>query len=68
LIDKKILGSDLSFKSILVLKPDNKPNNEYEIDGISGGTITSKGVEKMIFNCLGEYKAFYVQKVEGGTK
>jgi Na+-transporting NADH:ubiquinone oxidoreductase subunit C len=67
-IDKKILDTDFSFKSILVLKPDNKPNSEYEIDGISGGTITSKAVEKMLFNCLGQYKAFYVQKVEGGTK
>lgn len=68
LIDKKILGADLSFKSISVLKPDNKPNSEYEIDGISGGTITSKAVEKMIFNCLGQYKAFYDIKVEGGAK
>jgi len=68
LIDKKILGADLTFKSLLVLKPDNKPNSEYEIDGISGGTITSKAVEKMIFNCLGQYKAFYDIKVEGGAK
>ena len=67
LIDKKILGADLSFKSISVLKPDNKPNSEYEIDGISGGTITSKAVEKMIFNCLGQYKAFYDINVEGGA-
>jgi len=68
LIDKKILGADLTFKSLLVLKPDNKPNSEYEIDGISGGTITSKAVEKMIFNCLGQYKAFYDIKMEGGAK
>lgn len=67
-IDKKILASDLTFKSITVLKPDNKPNNEYEIDGIAGGTITSKAVEKMIFNCLGDYKAFYNQTNQGGTK
>jgi len=68
LIDKKILADDLSFKSISVLKPDNNPNNEYEIDGIAGGTITSKAVEKMIFNCLGEYNAFFNQSNNGGTK
>lgn len=67
-VAKKILNTDFSFKSISVLKPDNKPNSEFEIDGISGGTITSKAVEKMLFNCLGQYKAFYGQKAEGGTK
>lgn len=68
LIGKKILAEDNSFKSILVQKPDNKPNSEYEIDGISGGTITSKAVEKMIFTCLEQYKAFYNTSNKGGGK
>ena len=32
--------------------------NEDYVDGISGGTITSKGVGAMIDNCLSPYSAF----------
>lgn len=39
-------------KSGKVMYPD------YEIDGISGGTITSKAVDAMIKECLGLYKPF----------
>jgi Na+-transporting NADH:ubiquinone oxidoreductase subunit C len=35
-----------------VVEPD------YQVDGISGGTITSKGVDAMIKNCMGQYKNF----------
>lgn len=31
---------------------------EYQVDGISGGTITSKGVDAMIKACLDQYKQF----------
>lgn len=31
---------------------------EYQVDGISGGTITSKGVDAMIKDCLAQYKSF----------
>ena len=30
----------------------------YQVDGISGGTITSKGVDDMIKSCLGQYNKF----------
>lgn len=33
-------------------------NPEYQVDGISGGTITSKGVDAMIKECLSQYKQF----------
>ena len=33
-----------------------------EVDGISGGTITSKGVDDMIKKCLHQYNNFLIQK------
>jgi Na+-transporting NADH:ubiquinone oxidoreductase subunit C len=35
---------------------------EYQVDGISGGTITSKGVDAMLKDCLGEYVKFLTNK------
>ena len=39
-----------------VTKPD------YEVDGISGGTITSQGVDAMLKDCLKEYNPFLSNK------
>lgn len=55
----KRLFVDGDFKSIAVVKIGQKPlNGEDYVDGISGGTITSKGVGTMLSNCLKPYKAF----------
>lgn len=35
---------------------------EYQVDGISGGTITSKGVDAMIKSCLSQYDKFLTNK------
>ena len=35
------------------------PNSKYEVDGISGGTITSKGVDAMLKNCLSSYLPYF---------
>lgn len=35
---------------------------EYQVDGISGGTITSKGVDAMIKSCLSQYDNFLTNK------
>lgn len=35
---------------------------EYQVDGISGGTITSKGVDMMIKDCLSQYDIFLTNK------
>lgn len=34
----------------------------YQVDGISGGTITSKGVDEMLKKCLGLYDKFLMDK------
>lgn len=55
----KQLFKDGSFKSVAVLKKGQKPaNGEDYVDAISGGTITSKGVQSMLFSCLSCYSAF----------
>lgn len=47
------------FKPVAVVKSGQKPVNGAEyVDGISGGTITSKGVSDMLNDCLSPYKSF----------
>lgn len=47
------------FLPVAVLKKGIKPaNGEDYVDGISGGTITSKGVGAMLDDCLQPYKAY----------
>jgi Na+-transporting NADH:ubiquinone oxidoreductase subunit C len=42
-----------------VVKAGQHPTDERDyVDGVSGGTITSKGVSAMLDNCLTPYKAF----------
>jgi len=53
---QEILGPDGSFKSIAVKK--GNAEGKYEVDGISGGTITSVGVEDMLADCLTSYVDF----------
>ena len=45
-----------------VVKNGKVENPEYQVDGISGGTITSDGVNQMLKNCLSNYKNFLTQK------
>lgn len=56
----KHLFKDGNFYPIEVVKHGQVPQNsavDY-VDGISGGTITSKGVSAMFGNCLAPYKAW----------
>ena len=41
-----------------VVKNGKEKNEDYQVDGISGGTITSEGVNKMLKDCLGNYSSF----------
>jgi Na+-transporting NADH:ubiquinone oxidoreductase subunit C len=56
--EKKIYDGD-KFTSVNVIKKDSAPLTEHSVDGISGGTITSKAVSAMIFNCLSIYGSFF---------
>ena len=54
---KKIYDSSGKFVSIMVNKA-GIPETENSVDAISGGTITSKGLEAMLFDCLSVYDSF----------
>ncbi|MDO9152156.1 MAG: NADH:ubiquinone reductase (Na(+)-transporting) subunit C [Paludibacter sp.] len=64
-IGKHILNDKQEFVSIAVMKTGNKAEGQEQIDAIAGGTITSKGVEKMLLDCLSQYDEFYKN---GGAK
>lgn len=57
-IGKKIFEEGNIFKSIEVIKPGSTAVTEHNVDAISGGTITSKGVEAMLLNNLEGYVKF----------
>lgn len=55
----KVLFKDDTFLPVTVVKAGVKPQgNEDYVDGVSGGTITSKGVASMLDNCLAPYSNF----------
>ena len=47
----KLISNNEDYKPVEVNKPGN-PLNEYQVDGISGGTFTSVGVEEMMSRTL----------------
>jgi len=57
----KELIKDGEFKSIAVVKAGQTIEGQDYVDGISGGTITSKGVNAMLLNSIGEYKNFLLK-------
>lgn len=59
-IGKKIFNDEGEFVSVAVLKGGAAdPDSPYEVDGISGGTITSKGVDAMLEDCLSSYTTYF---------
>lgn len=58
---KTIFDPDGKFTSIHIIKGGASDDDPHGVDAISGGTITSKGVEKMIFDNLTNYQA-YIKK------
>ena len=59
--NEKELIKDGEFKSIAVVKPGQSVSQRDYVDGISGGTITSKGVDAMLINSVGKYKNFLLE-------
>lgn len=57
-VGKHLLNADHQFVSIAVMKAGQTAEGMEQVDAISGGTITSKGVETMLLTGLGNYKAF----------
>jgi Na+-transporting NADH:ubiquinone oxidoreductase subunit C len=58
-IGKQIFADDGKLVSITIEKGGAKPGDIHGVDAISGGTITSKGVQKMLLNNLTNYEAYF---------
>jgi Na+-transporting NADH:ubiquinone oxidoreductase subunit C len=54
---KQLFKND-EFKSVAIVKPGKTAPGQDYVDGISGGTITSNGVDRMIRNSLKSYVGF----------
>lgn len=57
---KKLFENE-SFVSVKVNKGGSDPADLHGVDAISGGTITSKGLEKMLFDCLAKYNDYLLK-------
>lgn len=59
-IGKKLYEAE-KFVSVGVLKGGAKEGDPHNVDAISGGTITSKGLEKMLVDCLQKYNGYFLK-------
>lgn len=55
---KDVFAADGTFQSVKVVKAGQEPADAAYVHAISGGTITSQGVQKMLLNSLEPYTAF----------
>ncbi len=53
-----------NFTSVQVVKGGADKSNPHQVDAISGGTITSKALEAMLFKSIGSYEKFFKAKLE----
>lgn len=56
---KNLFNSQGNFESVKVVKNGQEPSEGAFVHAISGGTITSQGVQKMLQNSLEPYSAFF---------
>jgi len=63
--ESQFLGKKLydegNFISVKVIKGGARENDIHGVDAISGGTITSKGLENMVFDCLEKYNGYLLK-------
>ena len=57
-IGKKFFNAENKFTSIAVVKAGKTAQGQDYVDGISGGTITSQGVDAMLKSSIGAYETF----------
>jgi Na+-transporting NADH:ubiquinone oxidoreductase subunit C len=57
---KTIFKDSTTFVSVKVLKGGAPKDDPHAVDAISGGTITSKGLEAMLDSCLVQYKTYFI--------
>jgi Na+-transporting NADH:ubiquinone oxidoreductase subunit C len=59
---KTIFDNNGNLVSITVAKSNETAPAEHKVDGISGGTITSKGLQTMLMTDFTSYNAFFKSK------
>ena len=57
----KKLYDEAVFTSVQVVKGGARENDPHGVDAISGGTITSKGLQDMIYDCLIKYNSYFLK-------
>ncbi len=62
-IGKTIFNEEGEFTSIQVVKGGADPSNMHAVDAISGGTITSKGLEDMLKDCINPYVSYFKKQM-----
>jgi len=63
-IGKTIFDEKDNFVSVNVIKGGAKPDDIHCVDAISGGTITSKGLEDMIREGINPYVAYFKEQMK----
>jgi Na+-transporting NADH:ubiquinone oxidoreductase subunit C len=66
---KKLYGPNDELISVNMLKGENNPPNvlnDHQIDGLSGATLTARGMNAMIESYFGYYSA-YITKIKNST-
>jgi len=61
-VGKKLFDDKDQLVSIVVAKVGQEAPAEHKVDGISGGTITSKGLQKMLLDDFTRYEEFLKKK------
>ncbi len=59
---KRIFDEDMEFVSVKVIRAADPPIEGHSVDGISGGTITSQGVEEMLYDVLINYIDYFKER------
>lgn len=62
---KKIFNSEGNFSPIAIVKAGQAPAGKEYVNAVSGGTITSQGVQKMLANSLEPYSTFLKELSKG---
>jgi Na+-transporting NADH:ubiquinone oxidoreductase subunit C len=60
-VNKKIFDQAGTYTSVKVLKSNEPKLPDHSVDAISGGTITSKGLEATIFDSMKNYLPFFTK-------
>lgn len=62
---KDIFNNKGAFTSIAVVKTGKEPQDRAWVHAVSGGTITSQGVQKMLYDSLEPYSSFFTNLADG---